>query len=203
MKRALAVALCVVIVVILVPGWSQAANTYHIDELPTIIVERDRLLLPITQIHGERGIFIATDLQCDSLGLAFDMPLYEGVFVLTENDDGLLYIQLLKDGDEYETPTGRVVGIETEATDYPGVRVMDDTPEGIARGRQVLIPLINRPVGTDGYVMQIVRDGDSYILPLLQAPKGHTNPRNPHDPYNPWGIEYDATMAVDYEVLRL
>jgi len=211
-NRIFAIVLCMVALLV-VPGWGQAMNFHEPADLDKIIIDQDRrLLVPVIESPSQYGLLVATEFHNAPLGLSLQMPMIEvdgeKIFVLTENQEGRLYIQLLGSEETYSSPTSTVLGIKTTISDYSGIRTIDNTPEKQANGRMVFIPLINYPEGTNGYVMILLPnpDGPGLIIPLLEMPRGHLMAQqhtdNPHVDNNPWEIEYDLLMAVDYSILR-
>jgi len=211
-RKIVIVALCMVALLV-VPGVGQGVNHHEPATLNRIIIDQDgRLLVPVLEEYGRPGVLVATEFHSISLGLSLQMPMLEmkdeEIFVLTENQEGQLYIRLLDDGEAYQASAGRVLGIETTISVYPDIRVLDNTPEGRANGRLVCIPLINYPVNTNGYVMVLLPnpDGPGRIIPLIEMPRGHLTAQqhtdNPNVNDNLWGIDFDMLMPVDYSIIN-
>lgn len=116
--------------------------------------------------------------------------------IVTSSTDERLFISLMGlDTPGSESISGTLIEAN-EDTEHLGIYTLNTDLQKKANGQLLILPLINYPEGTQGYVMPVLYTEVGYIVPLIQMPKGHLN--NWHGLENEWDLEYDRGIAINY-----
>ena len=213
MRRYLAVALLFVAILVL-GAPASAFNYYGYTELDELQDLGENLGIPTFRI--DNNLYFSGSISNDELSLSFPIVMGGGGGgswhdinmiaevttdttidgVLTTGVSEKLFIRLVVTGTSVsETDRGTLIET-TRDTEHSGIFTMNMDLQKKAKGQLLILPLINYPEGTHGYVMPLIHTDDGYIVPLIQMPKGHLN--NWHGLENEWGLEYDDGVAINY-----
>lgn len=189
-RRILIGVLCVTVATLLLSGSASALNFFGPEDLDESVTTP---LGPALPVIADGGLLISVTPSIN--GISYSMQVSEHQVTIIRD-----YIDVFVDDMAY-IPFGESDGeglmVPASPTEYDGVVELDIELSGKSKGQLLIVPLINFPEGTEGYVVPLmVHDGD-YVVPLIYTPRGHYQSQNKHS-VNPWGFEYDLGMALDY-----